>query len=100
MNTTIIRRICEWYASQCNDVWEHHYGIKIETIDNPGWSVEVDLAGTSLEYETIKRTSAEEGGDRWYYVEIKDCKFQGACDPTYLEHVLNIFVGLLDRCPK
>jgi hypothetical protein len=26
-----------WYGAQCNGSWEHTYGIKIETLDNPGW---------------------------------------------------------------
>ncbi len=25
------------------------YGIKIETLDNPGWDVSIDLIGTELE---------------------------------------------------
>ena len=38
-----------WYQSQCHGDWEHDYGIKIETLDNPGWRVVIDLAGTELE---------------------------------------------------
>jgi hypothetical protein len=26
-----------WYLEQCNDLWEHSYGVKIDTLDNPGW---------------------------------------------------------------
>ena len=36
----------EWYARQCNGDWEHHYGVRVETIDNPGWRVRIDLAET------------------------------------------------------
>lgn len=28
-----------WYASQCDDNWEHSYGIRIDTLDNPGWRI-------------------------------------------------------------
>ncbi|MFT5930929.1 MAG: hypothetical protein ACI93G_000001, partial [Hyphomonas sp.] len=38
-----------WYQSQCDGDWEHSFGLKIESLDNPGWSVHVDLEGTSLE---------------------------------------------------
>jgi hypothetical protein len=38
----------EWYASQCDGNWEHRYGVKIGTIDNPGWSLCIDLDGTGL----------------------------------------------------
>ena len=47
--------IQEWFFSQCNDVWEHSYGIKIDTLDNPGWSVLVDLHGTELENNVADR---------------------------------------------
>ncbi len=35
--------------AQCDGEWEHDYGIKIETLDNPGWLVSIDLLGTDLE---------------------------------------------------
>lgn len=38
-----------WYADQCNEDWEHEWGVKIETLDNPGWSVSIDLEETDLE---------------------------------------------------
>lgn len=39
----------QWYLRQCNDEWEHRYGIEIQTLDNPGWSVRIDLTGTDCE---------------------------------------------------
>ncbi|MFK0239099.1 Imm53 family immunity protein, partial [Streptomyces vinaceus] len=29
--------------------WEHEWGVKIATLDNPGWTVEIDLEETDLE---------------------------------------------------
>ena len=46
--TTINRPQC-WYASQCGGDWEHHFGVKIDTLDNPGWRVVIDLVGTNLD---------------------------------------------------
>jgi len=34
------------YMSNCNGDWEHLYGVRIETLDNPGWTLRVELAGT------------------------------------------------------
>jgi hypothetical protein len=39
----------DWYHAQCNGDWEHGLGVKIETLDNPGWLLMVDLEDTSLE---------------------------------------------------
>jgi len=49
------------YTSQCNGEWEHSYGIHIETLDNPGWRIKIDLRGTRkqgfvLERQRINRT--------------------------------------------
>ena len=32
----------QWYQRQCDGNWEHQHGIKVETLDNPGWHVEID----------------------------------------------------------
>ncbi|MFE3999789.1 Imm53 family immunity protein [Nocardioides sp. YIM B13467] len=53
------RFIIGWYADQCDGEWEHEFGVKIETIDNPGWSVTIDLVdteahGSLLEFSTIE----------------------------------------------
>lgn len=46
-----------WYQSQCDGDWEHEYGIMIETVDNPGWYLTVNLIGTeceNFEFKPIK----------------------------------------------
>jgi hypothetical protein len=42
-----------WYVAQCNGEWEHSYGIEIGTLDNPGWSLRVDLKDTTNLNEAI-----------------------------------------------
>ena len=37
-----------WYATQCDGDWEHDYGVSIQTLDNPGWHLSVDLTETAL----------------------------------------------------
>lgn len=34
-----LEKIMGWYASNCNDDWEHRFGVKINTLDNLGWSI-------------------------------------------------------------
>lgn len=41
--------LSSWYRKECNGDWEHTYGISIQTLDNPGWSVRIDLLDTSFE---------------------------------------------------
>ena len=37
-----------WYTRCCDGEWEHRYGVCIETLDNPGWLIRIDLTGTDL----------------------------------------------------
>lgn len=39
----------EWYSENCNGDWEHSDGIRIATLDNPGWSIKISLLDTSIE---------------------------------------------------
>lgn len=41
--------LMNWYVRKCNNDWEHSFGVKIDTLDNPGWTVEIDLRETCLE---------------------------------------------------
>ena len=52
----------QWYSAQCDGEWEHGFGITIETIDNPGWSVKISLEGTELAaapFEPVKNDVSE-----------------------------------------
>lgn len=40
-------RLNRWFATQCNGDWEHMNGVKIETTDNPGWWVRIEIDGTT-----------------------------------------------------
>ncbi len=46
---TAISRLHSWYANQCDGDWEHEFGVRIDTLDNPGWIVSIDVKGTSVE---------------------------------------------------
>jgi hypothetical protein len=35
--------LMQWYLAQCNQDWEHEFGITIATLDNPGWGGPHDL---------------------------------------------------------
>jgi len=91
----IIEQIQTWYAAQCNGDWEHQYGISIDTLDNPGWCVEVDLCGTSLENVTFQTYDENKGEEDWIFCEVSGNKFLGRGDPNKLQAILKIFVSLI-----
>jgi hypothetical protein len=80
------------YASQCNGEWEHSYGVKIDTIDNPGWSVKIDLAWlTSVEIEG-KEFKLDNGDGDWMHCSVKNAMFHGYGDPFKLETIIIYFL--------
>lgn len=80
-----------WYRLNCDGNWEHNYGIKIETLDNPGWSVEVDLSGTPLEEIEQAWTLIEISESDWYGSKIENSVFSASGDPNKLRILLSIF---------
>ncbi|MFA0964299.1 immunity 53 family protein [Roseivirga sp. BDSF3-8] len=87
--------IQNWFASQCDGDWEHDYGVKIETIDNPGWSVEIDLKDTVNETLSIEYQLMEKSKNDWYGYQVKDGVFSGGGDPSKLTVLLDIFINLI-----
>lgn len=88
----------EWYQSQCNGDWEHKYGINIESCDNPGWWVKIDLMGTSLQsrhYPPIKVNIDERGFQkepRWLSCCVIDGVWHGSGDETKLPEIVSYFL--------
>lgn len=87
----ILTWIQTWFLSQCNDVWEHSYGVKIETLDNPGWSVVIDLAGTNMEGKSIETISLNRTEDDWINCSTSDNQFKGYGGPQNLAEILSEF---------
>ena len=92
--STPLARLQSWYASQCNEDWEHSYGVSIGTLDNPGWLVEVDLTETELlekPFNPVNRGDGETDDD-WIACKTESGKFIGACGPFNLEETLSVFL--------
>ncbi len=53
-NTGSLDWLTGWYEQQCNGDWEHSYGVTIDTLDNPGWRLKIDLTGTPLNGRTME----------------------------------------------
>lgn len=91
----LLTRLNGWYRLNCDADWEHGWGIRITTLDNPGWMIEVELAGTAFESKVVEERS--EGvldnnttTDGFLAVRKVGTKFQAA--GTNLIQVLTEFV--------
>ena len=92
-----LQTLVDWHQRHCDGSWEHRCGIRLETLDNPGWLLTVDLAGTELESEGM--TEVREGlgpsghpvAPCWIHCFVKDQKFLGACDPSQVDRLFEVF---------
>lgn len=84
-----------WYRSQCDGDWEHQNGVRIETLDNPGWSLEADIAEVDLEHKVLPSTLIERSDDDWVLVEVKDGLFRADGGPCNLREMIEIFAAFV-----
>ena len=81
----------EWYLSNCDNDWEHLYGVKIDTLDNPGWSLTIDLDETPLADKDFLDIQIERTDNDWVFCSIENKRFKAACGPLNLLEVVDIF---------
>ena len=41
---TSLEVIEDWFSSKCDGDWEHQFGFTLESTDNPGWLVTLDMS--------------------------------------------------------
>lgn len=83
--------IQEWYKSNCDGYWEHMYGVKIDTLDNPGWIVQIDLLDTPLEQKEFDRVQYDKNDEEWFICSKENGIFKASGGPSKLEEILQIF---------
>lgn len=93
----VLARLQQWYSAQCDGEWEHDHGIEIETLDNPGWSVSVDLTGTSANLAPGRSAEVERDDDDWFHAVVRTVEgrvvFTAAGGPHNLEEILELFLS-------
>ncbi len=82
----------KWYRQQCNGDWEHAWGIKIETLDNPGWKIAINLNETRAEHRILQRVRIQRLEDDWILYWVEEKAFHAACGPLNLSETIRIFV--------
>lgn len=93
-----LARLSRWFAAHCDGVREHHHGVRIDSTDNPGWWVKIDLASTSLASKPF--TEIAEGvdagrhscADTWLHCYVVGNVWNGTGDPTRLDAILQHFL--------
>ena len=103
LSNDTLSRLQAWYQEHCNGEWENDRGVSIESTDNPGWWVKIDLSGTELESKSFTevtrgKTDTHDPEPPWMRCYIgADHVFHGAGDPTTLLEILNTFLDWADE---
>ena len=90
-------KLQSWYKDQCNGDWEQQFGVNIETIDNPGWLVTIDLEGTEWEKLVVPTFKNYIDEDNFFFYEVNKGKFIGSGDPGKLPTILTSFFQVIGR---
>ncbi len=88
----LLDRLQRWFRSSCNGDWEHGNGVRITTIDNPGWRVRIDLEDTPLQGQSFARVEVERDPDDWFHCWVKGDVFNGAGGAINLKDILATFL--------
>lgn len=87
-----IQQLANWFESHCNGDWEHSYGVTIESLDNPGWAMHIDLTDTELsgvEFLPLKR---ERSKDDWIHCRVEGMVFHGYGGVHNLDELITSFL--------
>ncbi|MFT7724523.1 MAG: immunity 53 family protein [Roseateles sp.] len=90
-----LQRLQDWYRAQCNEDWEHSFGVKIDTLDNPGWMVKIDLVETDLEgkaFEPQSHGNSDTDTD-WIVCKLESGQFVGYGGANNLAELLRTFLN-------
>lgn len=100
-------RLMKWYEAQCDEEWEHAWGVKIGTLDNPGWLVKINLNGTPLESEEFKAVVTDRSPTNWVHCSVERREgrgpdrsalstFVGAGGAKNLQEIITLFCDWAD----
>ena len=94
---SLLYRLQQWYQSMCDGDWEHCYGVKIETSDNPGWIVEIDIIDTPLENKPFDTIHYGETDHDYLICKTENGKFKGYGDVSKLQDILKVFLNWAEK---
>lgn len=91
LDVSLLSWLQAWYVANCDGDWEHQYGIKIETLDNPGWSVSIELERTPLDGLDFERVEVTRDANDWVLARVDGNTWLFDGGPLNLSEGLHLF---------
>lgn len=88
----LIHELQAWYHAHCNGDWEHEYGIRLENLDNPGWSLSIPISDTELESREFVPSQWDHGLGDWVSCRVENRVFRGDGGSQNLADILRLFL--------
>ncbi len=89
---SIVCQLQKWFQSQCNGDWEHGEGIRIATLDNPGWAVDIDIRDTTFADRPMDDVEIDRSDSDWLHCKMCDGKYSIRCGVQNLEEGISRFL--------
>ena len=96
----VLKDLEKWFRAHCDSDWEHSYGVSIETTDNPGWHVEIDLLETKWAESVLPFFREERSTSDWIQFQVSGGKFTGSGSIGNLVEILQRFLQLVEQAPQ
>jgi hypothetical protein len=91
LDVSLLSWLQAWYMANCDDDWEHQYGVKIQTIGNPGRSVSIELDRTPLDGSDFERVEVICDANNWLLARVEGNTWQFDGGPLNLSEGLYLF---------
>ncbi len=85
-----------WFSVHCDGDWEHGSGIKLSSLENPGWSLEVNLLGAELEDVLTPHVVVERGELDWTHAWSDGRTFNAVGGPENLAEIIGHFRAFVE----
>ena len=91
-NDSSLQQLMDWYEFQCDEHWEHCYGMHFCLQDNMNWEIYIDLRETDLEDRQFNPIKKHNDSQTWVDCYVEDNKFHAACGLHCLNDVFCVFI--------
>jgi hypothetical protein len=85
-----------WFADACDGEWERTRGVHVDQLDNPGWTLKIDLTGTRWAGRTTARQLVERDEHSWLGIKSTRDVYEAVCGPLDLVWAIDSFREWLD----